>query len=68
MDTPDRSAPPRGRRVWVAPQLVRHQSLTALTLQHVDPISGRPLDPNDPDDIAVIMQGISGGPCVFNPC
>jgi hypothetical protein len=45
----------RCRRLWVAPTLTRHASLTALTLQYppslvVDPRTGELLDPNNPED------------------
>ncbi len=51
----DVGATPRSRRPWVAPTLMRHASLTALTLQYpaglvVDPSTGELLDPNNPAD------------------
>lgn len=47
--------PARTRRPWLAPVLMRHASLTALTLQYpaglvVDPRTGELLDPNNPED------------------
>jgi hypothetical protein len=43
------------RRPWIPPALLRHASLTALTLQYpptlvVDPRTGELLDPNNPED------------------
>jgi hypothetical protein len=51
----DADAAARPRRPWVAPTLIRHASLTALTLQYpptlvVDPRTGQLLDPNNPED------------------
>ena len=51
----DATATPRCRRPWVVPALIRHASLTALTLQYppglvVDPRTGELLDPNNPED------------------
>ena len=53
-DFSDAGTPPRARRPWVAPVLMRHASLTALTLQYppglvVDPRTGELLDPNNPE-------------------
>jgi hypothetical protein len=53
----DGDSPSRPRRPWVPPTLIRHASLTALTLQYplelvVDPTTGRLLDPNNPEDRA----------------
>lgn len=44
------------RRPWTEPALTRHDSLTALTRQYRDPYTGRPLDPNNPADMAIIQQ------------
>ena len=54
-DRGEAQAPPPTRRPWVAPVLMRHASLTALTLQYppglvVDPRTGALLDPNNPED------------------
>jgi hypothetical protein len=65
MDIPDGSAPSCRRRAWIVPELVRHESLCALTRQHHDPVTGRPLDPSNPEDAYIITQGISGGEDVF---
>jgi hypothetical protein len=51
----DTDATPRPRRPWIPPALLRHASLTALTLQYpptliVDPRTGELLDPNNPED------------------
>jgi hypothetical protein len=54
-DSTDVGPPSRPRRPWVAPVLMRHASLTALTLQYppglvADPRTGELLDPNNPED------------------
>lgn len=50
----DEDAAERPRRPWLPPVLMRHASLTALTLQYppslvVDPRTGELLDPNNPE-------------------
>lgn len=50
----DEDAAERPRRPWLPPVLMRHASLTALTLQYppsqvVDPYTGELLDPNNPE-------------------
>jgi hypothetical protein len=50
----DEGAPERPRRPWLPPVLMRHASLSALTLQYppslvVDPRTGELLDPNNPE-------------------
>ena len=68
-DSSDVGAPPRSRRPWVAPVLIRHASLTALTLQYpsglvVDPRTGELLDPNNPED-RVKLSDIPGSTGFF---
>lgn len=65
MAIPDKAASPHRRRRWLAPELVRHESLTALTRQYHHPVTGRPLDPNNPEDAYILAEGISGGQDVF---
>ncbi|MGQ0713766.1 MAG: hypothetical protein ACT4PJ_08535 [Gemmatimonadaceae bacterium] len=50
----DARADAPSRQPWVAPMLMRHASLTALTQQYppqliVDPRTGELLDPNNPE-------------------
>jgi hypothetical protein len=45
MATPPTPAPLPERRRWLAPQLIKHESLTVLTRQQYDPVTGQPVDP-----------------------
>jgi hypothetical protein len=68
-DRSDSEAPPRTRRPWVTPVLMRHASLTALTLQYppglvIDPSTGELLDPNNPED-RVRLSDIPGSTGFF---
>jgi hypothetical protein len=51
-----KDAEPSERAPWIEPVLTEHDTLLSLTRQQRHPITGRPLDPSNPYDRAILAQ------------